>query len=272
MPIRAAYMIIFNFCSARVAGVKDMSDIESYFYPEKGAGGFSRCSGTIQFFQRVQALLRPSDIVLDFGAGRGKGHHEDDPYAQRLRNLRGEERHVVGVDVDPLIATNPGLDRWLVLEPGAPLPFPDMTFDIIVSDCVFEHISDPAQVSGELDRVLKPGGWLCARTTNRNGYVAIANRITPERFRERLALAAHPAKQGSDIFTPYYRMNTLRELKRLFPFDRYQQAVFGFDSEPQYHFNRRLMFSALMVVHALTPPSLKNTLMCFFRKRVTVTA
>jgi SAM-dependent methyltransferase len=248
-----------------------MSDIESLFYPEKRAGGFSRCSGTVQFFQRVQALLSPGDIVLDFGAGRGKGHHEDVPYAQRLRNLRGEDRRVIGIDVDPLIAANPGLDEWLVLEPGASLPFRDMTFDVIVSDFVFEHISDAAGVSGELDRVLKPGGWLCVRTTNRNGYVAIANRITPERFRKRLILAAHPENKESDIFTPYYRMNTLRELRRLFPFDRYQHAVFGFDSEPQYHFNRRLMFLALMVVHALTPPSFRNTLMCFLHKRVAVT-
>ena len=248
-----------------------MSDIERLFYPEKSAGGFSRSSGTIQFFQRVQALLRPSDIVLDFGAGRGIGLHEDVPYAQKLRNLRGENRHVIGVDVDPLIATNPGLDECLVLEPGAPLPFPDMTFDVIVSDCVFEHISDPVRVSGELDRVLKPGGWLCVRTTNRNGYIAIANRITPKRFRERLVLAAHPARKEIDIFAPCYRMNTLGELRRLFPFSRYEHAMFGFDSEPQYHFNRRVMFFALLVVHALTPPSLRNTLMCFLHKRVAVT-
>jgi hypothetical protein len=41
----------------------------------------SRCSGTIQFFKRVQALLRPRDIVSDFGAGRGVDHGDILNYA-----------------------------------------------------------------------------------------------------------------------------------------------------------------------------------------------
>ena len=47
-----------------------MSDIVSIFYPENMAGGFSRCDGTVQFYQRVRALLRPGWVVLDFGAVR----------------------------------------------------------------------------------------------------------------------------------------------------------------------------------------------------------
>jgi SAM-dependent methyltransferase len=48
-----------------------------------------------------------------------------------------------------------------------------------VSDFTFEHIVDPAQAARELDRVLKHGGWLCARTPNRYGYIALANRFVP---------------------------------------------------------------------------------------------
>ena len=42
------------------------------FYPESAAGGFSRNDGTVAFYQRVQALLRPDSVVIDFGAGRGQ--------------------------------------------------------------------------------------------------------------------------------------------------------------------------------------------------------
>ena len=42
-------------------------------FPESYAGGFSRVDGTVQFYMRVRALLRPDDTVLDLGAGRGVG-------------------------------------------------------------------------------------------------------------------------------------------------------------------------------------------------------
>ena len=158
-----------------------LADLEYIYYPERKAGGFTRHCGTTQFFQRVQALLRPGDKVLDFGAGRGVGHTEGADYPRKLRILQGEHRHVVGVDVDPIVKTNPSLDEAIVLDHDGPLPFADATFDMIVSDFAFEHVTEPARVARELDRVLKPGGWLCVRATNRNGYVAIANRIIPTR-------------------------------------------------------------------------------------------
>ncbi len=47
------------------------------FYPESRYGGFTDIDGTVAFFARVNALLRPSFTVLDFGCGRGS--HIDDP-------------------------------------------------------------------------------------------------------------------------------------------------------------------------------------------------
>ncbi len=145
-----------------------MRDVVASFYPEMAAGGFSRYDGTIQFYQRIHALLRPGDSILDFGAGRGMAFHQDKvPYRRGLRDLRGEGRRVIGVDVDPVVSTNPSLDEAQVIAPAHPLPFADATFDLIVSDSTFEHVADAAGVACELDRVLKPGGWLCARTPNR---------------------------------------------------------------------------------------------------------
>jgi SAM-dependent methyltransferase len=220
-----------------------MSDIVSIFYPENRAGGFSRCDGTVQFYQRVHALLRPDYVVLDFGAGRGAAYYQDPSfYRKNLRNLRGERRRVVGVDVDPVVSTNPYIDEAVVIDAASPLPFPKDTFDLIVSDSTFEHVSDATRIAYELDRVLKVGGWICARTPNRNGYVALMNRIVPASVARRLVSLAQPDRKVEDIFPAYYRMNTLRNLNMLFPADRYEHMSFAFDSEPRYHFNQRGIF------------------------------
>ncbi len=39
------------------------------------------------------------------------------------------------------------------------LTFPDRSFDLIISQDVFEHVADPMQGFREIYRVLKPGGW-----------------------------------------------------------------------------------------------------------------
>ena len=242
-------------------------DIISRFYPETAAGGFSRKDGTVQFYQRVQALLQADAVVLDFGAGRGAHYYLDgSAYRLRLRELRGERRHVIGADVDPVVRSNPVLDEAVVISPDAPLPFPSANFDLIVSDSTFEHISNPERVAAELDRVLKPGGWLCARTPNRRGYVALANRLISGAAAKRVVLSAQPERQAEDVFPAHYRMNTPETLKRLFAPARYRHAVFTVDSEPRYHFNRAAMFKLMQALHAVTPPFCRTTLFCFLHK------
>ena len=43
---------------------------------------------------------------------------------------------------------------------GHRIPFPDATFDLVVSEAVLEHVRTPAQMVAEMRRVLKPGGWI----------------------------------------------------------------------------------------------------------------
>ena len=244
-----------------------METIISAFYPEVSAGGFSRHDGTVEFYSRVQALLRRDQIVLDFGAGRGAAHYLDDSlYRKRLRDLRGEGRRVIGADIDTTVTTNPSIDQAVVIDQNVCLPFCEKTFDIIVSDWTFEHIVDPKWAASELDRVLKSGGWLCARTPNRNGYVALANRVVGP-FSDRIIFAAQPDRQAVDIFPTVYRMNSVSALRMLFPPDHYDHASYAFDSEPRYYFNSKVVFALMLMLQSFTPPALRTTLMCFIQKR-----
>jgi 2-polyprenyl-3-methyl-5-hydroxy-6-metoxy-1,4-benzoquinol methylase len=40
------------------------------------------------------------------------------------------------------------------------LPFPDSSFDVVMSWSVFEHVSDPVAVLRDIRRVLRPGGYM----------------------------------------------------------------------------------------------------------------
>jgi SAM-dependent methyltransferase len=40
------------------------------------------------------------------------------------------------------------------------LPFPDASFDVVMCIQAFDYIADPIAAVGELERVLRPGGWV----------------------------------------------------------------------------------------------------------------
>lgn len=238
-------------------------------YPELGAGGFTRCDGTVEFYGRVHALLRPTMTVLDFGAGRGAGPAEDPvPHRRDLRVLRGRAQRVVGADIDPAVMDHPAVDEAIVLDgPGAPLPLDDASFDLIVSDHTFEHVDDPAHVAAELSRVLRPGGWLCARTPNRWGYIGIGARLVPNRQHVRVLRRLQPDRHGHDVFPTRYRLNTRAALRRHFPPDRFDDFSYGFDSEPAYAGGSNVGTWLLRGLPRFTPERFASMWMVFLRRR-----
>lgn len=237
------------------------------FFPEIAAGGFSRIDGTVQFWQRVAALTGPDSVVLDFGAGRGGLREDPAAFRRNLVSLKGRAREFIGVDVDPVVTTNKGLDRAFVIGSDGQLPIADQSIDVIVSDNVFEHIQDPAKVALELDRVLVPGGWICVRTPNRHGYIALANRLIPARLHSRVIGSAQHERKGEDVFPAVYRLNTASAFRRHFPASSYDHYIIPWDAEPAYHFGSKLLFSLFLAIQYCTPAPFKTVLMVFMRKR-----
>lgn len=233
---------------------------------EAAAGGFTRNDGSVAFYSRVQALLPSSGTVLDFGAGRGAAVETAGPYRTRLRDLRASTRRVIGVDVDPIVTENPTLDSAIVFD-GQALPLPDDSVDVIVADMVFEHIEDPDAVAKEMDRVVRAGGWICARTPNRRGYVARAAQLVPNAHHVRVLRRLQPDRKAMDVFPTQYRMNTQQALRSLFPEPSFLHCSYGHFSDPAYFGGLGPVAKMVRFANRVTPERYAAMLMVFIQKR-----
>ena len=248
---------------AAVAGETAHARVLRQLYPETAAGGFTRCDPVIEFYGRVQALLPPAGTVLDLGAGRGRLSQSGSAWRRTLVDLRGEGRTVIAIDPDPAVLTNPSADQTLVMVDDE-IPLPDRSVDLVVANWVLEHVRDPHAGAAEIDRVLRPGGWLCGHTPNRNGYIALGNRLVPTSMHAAVLERLQPDRQTRDVFPAFYRMNTLRTIEQRFP--GYLHASYGYQGPPHYLGRHVLPYRVARVVLSSLRESLAATLMVFCRK------
>lgn len=115
----------------------------------------------VEALQRVITLC-PGPDVLNLGSG---------PFFE-LSLLRDCGRRFTVCDVDPR-AVELARERYGARLAGAdvvgvdrPLPYPDQSFDAVVSMEVIEHVVDPLPWVREALRVLKPNGLLFLTTPN----------------------------------------------------------------------------------------------------------
>jgi SAM-dependent methyltransferase len=237
------------------------------FSPEARFGGFSEADAGVEFYGRIAALIKPTDRVLDYGAGRGAQIAEDKlPYRRSLKMLKGRVAHVEGCDVDDEVLSNPYLDAAKVFDPELPLPYDDACFNLIYSNWVFEHIERPEVAARELLRIVKPGGYICAITPNRWGYIAIASRLAGNRRHVQLLRRVQPNRRQFDVFPTHYRLNTPATIKRHFGHaaDVVTYAVSG---DPAYHFEKPVIYKLFQWLHASTPKGLQPILLTFIQKQ-----
>jgi len=230
------------------------------------AGGYTRQDGSVEFYGRVQALLPTRGVVLDFGAGRGWWREDDCEYRRRLNDLRGVARFVVGVDVDPAVAGNTGIDAAMLVDPDVRLPLRSASVDVTVADWVFEHLDRPDHFAAEMERVIRPGGWLCARTPNRWGYVGVGARLIPNGWHTRLLSRLQPSRQAKDVFPTTYRVNTRSRIGELFRPSSWEDAVYMFNPDPGYTGRSRSAATVLAGWQRIAPPPLATNIFVFLRR------
>jgi len=122
--------------------------------------GYMAPGGTAKTDDLVRGLQLRGKRVLDIGSGLGGPACH---LADRHRAL------VTGIDIEPQLvelararARTLELEsrlNFLLVQPG-PLPFPDASFDVIVSAGTFTQIADKRELFEDCLRVLVPGGAL----------------------------------------------------------------------------------------------------------------
>ena len=235
-------------------------------HPERKVAGFTKRDGTLLFYTFVKAVIYKvgAKRVLDFGAGRGGPLHYPVKWFREMQDLRQSGAEVWAADVDPVVHEHPCSDHQVVLEIGAALPFADEFFDVIVSDYTFEHIEHPEQVAPELLRVLKPGGYICARTPNRYGYIKVAASLVPNRLHVRALNRIQPHREDKDVFPTVYKMNSVGQIRKLFP--GCEVSWFRDSAEPSYYFGNGLLYRADRVLHWVLPDPFEALVHFFIRK------
>lgn len=143
----------------RRAGTGDMrlrSDLRRW-----GVGAFARATQqNVQNVERLLAAAAPGGKLLDLGC--------DDGSRTRAFAAAANASEVHGlelVEARARLARERGV-RVEIADLNSRFPYPDGTFDVVVSNQVLEHVWDLENFLGETHRVLRPDGLVVASTEN----------------------------------------------------------------------------------------------------------
>lgn len=232
----------------------------------EAVGGFLTNDLTVDFYERVRAIVGHEPNVVDFGAGRGEWLEDSSPRRKALRDLRDIAGRIVGLDVDPAVKTNPTLDEPHVIDGLGPLPVEDGWADLVLAEWVLEHLDDPAWFAAECARITRPGGWVCGRTPNRSGYIAWAGRAVPNRLHVSALRRLQPDRKAEDVFPTRYRLNTIGALRRTFG-DGWDDHSFAVWPNLAYGGHVAALERAERLWRTVAPDRLAPVLYVFLRRR-----
>jgi ubiquinone/menaquinone biosynthesis C-methylase UbiE len=100
--------------------------------------------------------------------------------------------------------------RLVELEPDAPLPLADSSFDLVLCAETLEHVRDAQLLLSEVRRVLRPGGTLALTTPAHRRLVPAPDPLSPHlRFFTRHSLRTLLRELGFEVVRIRRRSGTL---------------------------------------------------------------
>jgi ubiquinone/menaquinone biosynthesis C-methylase UbiE len=108
--------------------------------------------------------------ILDYGSGSGGVSIAFAENGARMKGVEVDSRLVGIAEQHVALYDLPHKPEFLHYD-GRNLPFPNESFDAVISISVLEHVTDPVRYIAEASRVLKPEGHF---------YLAFPNRLWPK--------------------------------------------------------------------------------------------
>lgn len=235
------------------------------FYPEARFGNFTDIDGTIIFYTRVNGLLKPSNIVLDVGCGKSTIDKENIPFRKYLRTIRGKVTKVIGIDIDKDAGVNPYIDEFRLIK-NESWPIDDESIDLIISDSVLEHIDNPEVFFLEAHRVLKNDGYICLRTPNRWGYVALFASLIPNKYHAKILKFTQGEREEEDVFPTLYKCNSIGKIKKMMKKHDFEYVVYGYECEPSYLGFSTIAYRIGVLHQKIAPGFLRDTIIAFGKR------
>ena len=183
----------------RAAGMRDVE-------------GFLHSGRTAVEFLDKQALaserksLSDFSSILDFGCGCGR-------LLRTLRTACDQWAAIHATDIDPSAITwckqNIADASYAVNAEYPPLPYQDQSIDLVLASSVFSHLDADHQFRwlGELQRIVKPGGYVLASFRHGHAVEAIADEAERDAILadlDRTGIAYRTSEAWKGVFPAWY--------------------------------------------------------------------
>jgi 2-polyprenyl-3-methyl-5-hydroxy-6-metoxy-1,4-benzoquinol methylase len=150
----------------------------------------------IKYFRRIAATIPTNATILDLGCGQGDFLQVCQQLKLKATGIDPSEnwvKHCRHLHLDTKLGT------------AEKIPFASSTFDVVFSQSVLEHISNPLIMMSEIHRVLKPHGLIIiSAPTPENDFWDDPTHIrpyTPKSLRTLLEMTKFTNIQGNYVFS-----------------------------------------------------------------------